>query len=66
MKLKIAEHGDIDKVLELHFRYQIDFIKEEDKKNGFVTTPFAKGQLTKLIEKEQGCLLLSKMIRLKA
>jgi hypothetical protein len=57
MRLKIAELGDIDKVLKLHFRYQIDSIKEEDKKDGFVTTAFTKEQLTELIEKEQGLFI---------
>ncbi len=60
MKLKIAELSDIDKVLELHFRYQIDSIKEEDKKDGFVTTPFTKEQLSELIEKEQGLFIAIK------
>jgi hypothetical protein len=54
MKLKVAERSDIDKVLELHNRYQVDSIAEEDKKDGFVTTPFTKEQLTALIDKEQG------------
>ena len=57
MRLKRAELSDIDKVLELHFRYQIDSIKEEDKKDGFVTTPFTKEQLCELIEKEQGLFI---------
>jgi hypothetical protein len=57
MKLKIAELSDIEKVLELHFRYQIDSIKEEDKKDGFVTTPFTKEQLSELIEQEQGLFI---------
>lgn len=60
MKLKIAELQDIDKVLELHYRYQIDSIKEEDKKDGFVTTPFTKEQLTKLINEEQGIFIALK------
>jgi hypothetical protein len=57
MKLKIADIGDIDNVLKLHYRYQIDSIKEEDKKDGFVTTAFTKEQLTELIEKEQGLFI---------
>ncbi|MBU0632497.1 GNAT family acetyltransferase [bacterium] len=60
MKLKIAEIGDIDKVLKLHFKYQIDSIKEEDKKDGFVTTAFTKEQLKELIEKEQGLFIALK------
>jgi len=57
MLLKVAELSDIDDVLELHYKYQVDSIKEEDKKDGFVTTPFTKEQLTSLIEKEQGLFI---------
>jgi hypothetical protein len=57
MKLKIAELSDIDKVLELHYKYQIDSILEEDKKDGFVTTPFTKEQLTELITQEKGLFI---------
>lgn len=48
---------DIPAVLDLHFKYQIDSIKEEDKKDGFVTTAFTKEELTSLIEKEDGLFL---------
>jgi len=57
LKLKIAELSDIDKVLELHYKYQVDSIDEEDKKDGFVTTAFTKEQLTELINKEQGLFI---------
>ncbi|NVJ52740.1 MAG: GNAT family acetyltransferase [Campylobacteraceae bacterium] len=57
MVLKVAELSDIDDVLELHYKYQVDSIKEEDKKDGFVTTPFTKEQLTSLIEQEQGLFI---------
>jgi hypothetical protein len=60
MKLKIAQISDIDKVLELHSKYQINSIKEEDKKDGFVTTAFTKEQLTKLINEEQGLFIAIK------
>ena len=60
MKLKIAQISDIDKVLELHSKYQINSIKEEDKKDGFVTTAFTKEQLTKLISEEQGLFIAIK------
>jgi hypothetical protein len=60
MKLKIADVKDIDGVLELHYKYQIDSIKEEDKKDGFVTTPFTSQQLQELIEKEQGLFIALK------
>jgi GNAT superfamily N-acetyltransferase len=57
MNFKIAEIKDIEKVLELHFRYQVDSIKEEDKKDGFVTTPFTKEQLIDLITQEEGLFI---------
>ena len=57
MQLKIAQLSDIDATLKLHAKYQIDTIKEEDKKDGFVTTAFTKEQLTKLIEQEQGLFI---------
>ncbi|WP_373002431.1 hypothetical protein [Sulfurimonas sp.] len=60
MKLKIAELSDIDQVLELHYKYQVDSIDEEDKKDGFVTTPFTKEQLTDLISKDQGLFIAIK------
>jgi hypothetical protein len=60
MKFKIAQISDIEKVLELHSKYQIDSMKEEDKKNGFITTSFTKEQLTKLILEEQGLFIALK------
>lgn len=57
MRFKIAEISDINKVLKLHYKYQIDFIKDEDKKDGFVTTPFTKEQLKNIIEQEQGLFI---------
>ena len=57
MQLKIAELSDIDAVLMLHAKYQVDTIKEEDKKDGFVTTAFTKEELTQLIEEEQGLFI---------
>lgn len=57
MILKVADLNDIDEVLELHYKYQVDSIKEEDKKDGFVTTAFTKEQLTNLIKKEQGLFI---------
>ena len=57
MTFKIAELSDIDKILELHYKYQVDSILEEDKKDGFVTTAFTKKQLTDLINKEQGLFI---------
>lgn len=60
MRLKVAQLTDIDAVLELHYKYQVDSIAEEDKKDGFVTTPFTKDQLTELITKEQGLFIAIK------
>jgi len=60
MQLKIADIEDIDKVLQLHFKYQIDSINEEDKKDGFVTTPLTKEQLTELINEERGLFIALK------
>ena len=57
MKYRVATLDDIEKVLELHFRYQVDSIKEEDKKDGFVTTAFTKEELTELITKEIGLFI---------
>jgi hypothetical protein len=57
MEYKIATLDDIEAVLKLHAKYQIDTIKEEDKKDGFVTTAFTKEELTKLIEQEQGLFI---------
>lgn len=60
MKLKIAEISDIDNILKLHFKYQVDSIANEDKKDGFVTTSFTKEELTNLILKEQGLFIALK------
>ena len=57
MQLKIAELSDIDAVLKLHAKYQVDTIKEEDKKDGFVTTAFTKEELTDFIIQEQGLFI---------
>jgi len=57
MEYKIAELSDIDATLKLHAKYQIDTIAESDKKDGFVTTPFTREELTGLIEQEQGLFI---------
>ena len=46
-----------DDVLKLHYKYQIDSIAEEDKADGFVTTPFTKEQMVDLINKENGLFI---------
>jgi len=57
MILKIAELKDIEAILNLHKKYQIDSIKEEDKADGFVTTAFSKEQLADIINQEQGIFI---------
>ncbi|TGE06229.1 GNAT family N-acetyltransferase [Hymenobacter fodinae] len=57
MQLLVADLADIDGVLTLHRKYQIDTIQEGDKKDGFVTTSFTREQLTKLIQEEQGLFI---------
>lgn len=60
MQFKIAQISDIEKILALHAKYQIDTIKEEDKKDGFVTTAFSKKELQDIIEQEQGIFIAIK------
>ena len=57
MDYKIATVDDIEATLKLHKKYQVDSIKEEDKKDGFVTTAFTKEELTQLITQEQGLFI---------
>jgi len=57
MQYKIATLDDIEATLKLHAKYQIDTIAPEDKKDGFVTTPFTREELTQLIEQEQGLFI---------
>ncbi|HHE05837.1 MAG TPA: GNAT family acetyltransferase, partial [Epsilonproteobacteria bacterium] len=57
MEYKVATIENIDATLKLHTKYQIDSIKEEDKKDGFVTTAFTKEELTQLTEQEQGLFI---------
>lgn len=57
MRFCVAGFDDVEEVLDLHFRYQVDSISEEDKKDGFVTTPFTREELTALIEKEKGLFI---------
>ena len=60
LELKVAEIDDINDTLKLYYRYQVDSINEEDKKDGFVTTPFTHDQLQALIEQEQGLFIAKK------
>ena len=58
LKYRLANINDIPQVLELHFRYHVDSILEEDKKDGFITTAFTPEQITELIEQEQGLFVV--------
>jgi hypothetical protein len=57
IELQVATKEDIKSTIELHSRYQIDGIKEEDKADGFVTTAFSQEELSSLIEQEQGLFI---------
>ena len=57
MHLKIAQIEDIDNILKLHAKYQLATIKEEDKKDGFVTTGFSSEELREIIEQEKGIFI---------
>lgn len=54
IELKTATLADIDEVLALHYKYQVDTISEEDKADGFITTAFTKEHLSGLITQENG------------
>ena len=60
MEIKIACRDDVDGVLKLQFKYHVDSINKEDRKDGFVTTSFTKEQLTELVEKEKGLFIALK------
>lgn len=57
MEFKLANTDEIEHVLQLHGKYQINTISEEDRKDGFVTTSFTKEQLTALIKVENGLFI---------
>ena len=52
IKSKIAQLDDIDSILKLYFRYRVDSIAKEDKKDSFVTTAFTHEELSNLITQE--------------
>lgn len=60
IELKVAELSEVDDVLELHYRYQVDSMAEEDRKDGFVTTSFTREELTDLINTEKGLFIAKK------
>lgn len=49
-----AKIDDLPAVLELQLKYHINTIREEEKKDGFVTTLFSQEQLSRLIKDENG------------
>ena len=57
IELKRATIKDIDEVLGLHYRYQVDSISEQDKADGFITTAFTASHLSSLIENEDGLFI---------
>lgn len=60
VEVRLARVEDIPQVLELHYRYQVDSIADEDKKDGFITTAFTEEQMRELIEKESGLSVVIK------
>lgn len=60
IQFRAAKTDDIEQILKLHARYQVNTINEEDKADGFITTAFDKQQLTELIEQEQGLFVALK------
>lgn len=55
--LKTASLDNVEEILTLHYKYQVDSISEEDKADGFITTAFTESHLTRLIEEEQGLFI---------
>ncbi|WP_291105011.1 MULTISPECIES: hypothetical protein [unclassified Flavobacterium] len=51
-RLEVAKLSDIEGVLDLQKRYLVSNLTEEEKKSGFVTTPFSVEQLTYVINNE--------------
>jgi hypothetical protein len=50
--LEIAQLSDIKGILNLQEQYLVSNLSEEEKKSGFVTTPFSVTQLTQIIGQE--------------
>lgn len=49
-----ADMSDYQGILSIHRKYHTNYIKPEDRPDGFVTTNFTEEQLEKLIVKERG------------
>jgi len=60
IELKVATLENVAEVLALHYKYQVDSISEEDKKDGFITTAFTESHLIRLIEDESGLFIALK------
>jgi hypothetical protein len=52
LKIQVAKLEDIESVLALQEQYLVFNLSEEEKKSGFVTTPFSREQLTYVINNE--------------
>jgi hypothetical protein len=52
LKLQVAKLDDIEGVLDLQELYLVSNLSEDEKKSGFVTTPFSVEQLTYVINNE--------------
>ena len=57
MNIVLATMEDFDGILALHRTYHTNYISDEDRPNGFVTTNFTDEQLETLIVKEKGVML---------
>ena len=57
IELKTATLDDVEAILTLHYRYQVDSIATQDKADGFITTAFTREHLTRLIEDENGLFI---------
>jgi hypothetical protein len=60
IELKVATLENVAEVLDLHYKYQVDSIAEEDKNDGFITTAFTESHLSRLIEEESGLFIAKK------
>ena len=50
IKTRIGNQNDIDGILSLQGKYLYSKLSEEERKGGFVTTPFTVGQIEEIIE----------------
>jgi hypothetical protein len=53
ISFQIASHQDIEGVLALQEKYLVSNLNEEEKKSGFVTTPFTIAQLEIVIDQKE-------------